>query len=325
MAIFNKTKKKSLPYPIWEARSPIARLTGLLGTLKPENGRGLCITPCTGVHTFGMKYPIDVVFLNAEGKVVEFKQNLVPNRMTRIIPSARSVLEFPSDTVMKDEIRVGDELLVTIDKKQHLDWRGLSVILHWPLNFCIAGLWALLLYSYYLRWQNTGQMLGLGLVLVNTVLCVLFLTRRESRDTSHQIPDWIIPIVTVGLSMILRPHPAEGSALTVLSLSFQFTGIAALFGSLFCLGRSFGIVPANRGIKTMGLYRIVRHPVYASELVFYLGFLLGNPSLINLQLVALISAGQAFRILSEEHLLSRENVYCDYMSDVRYRLLPGIF
>lgn len=325
MPIFNATTNASLPYRVCGAANRFARLTGLLGTKVPDAGKTLYLTPCTGVHTFGMKYPVDVVFLDASGRVLALRKNLPPNRTTGIVPRAMSVLELPPAALARGEIRLGDELRVAVDEYKRLDKNGIRILLHWPLNFCVAALWSLLAYSSYLKWQNTGQMLGLGLMLVNTVLCVLFLTRRESSTTSHRIRDWIVPFVTVGLSMMLRPDPVTSRSLLIPSAALQLAGIAALFASLLSLGRSFGVVPANRGIKTRGLYRIVRHPVYASELVFYLGFLLGNPSPVNLGLVTLIVAGQVQRILSEERLLRGENVYRTYMGGVTYRLVPGIF
>ena len=98
-----------------------------------------------------------------------------------------------------------------------------------------------------------------------------------------------------------------------------------MFVALLSLGRSFGIVPANRGIKRAGLYRIVRHPIYASELIFHLGYLLTNPSGRNMVLVVLVIAGQVYRLLAEERLLSGDAAYLDYVRSVRYRLVPGIF
>jgi protein-S-isoprenylcysteine O-methyltransferase Ste14 len=98
-----------------------------------------------------------------------------------------------------------------------------------------------------------------------------------------------------------------------------------LLVALLSLGRSFGIVPANRGVKRHGLYRIVRHPIYASELIFHLGYLLGNISGRNLGLVILVAAGQVYRLLAEERLLREDPAYRDYVKAVRYRLVPGIF
>jgi len=113
--------------------------------------------------------------------------------------------------------------------------------------------------------------------------------------------------------------------MVTVSLPFKAVGIVGLLVALISLGRSFGIIPANRGIKRAGLYRIVRHPIYASELIFHAGYLLGNVSGRNLVLVILVAAGQVYRLLAEERLLSGDGEYRDYAEAVRYRLIPGIF
>jgi protein-S-isoprenylcysteine O-methyltransferase Ste14/uncharacterized membrane protein (UPF0127 family) len=325
MPVFNETQNLDLTYRVSAASSLLTRLAGLIGTYPPDREKGLYITPCNGVHTFGMRYPVDIAFLNSEKRVVRLIRGLRPNRMTGIIRSAKSALEFPSDTLAEGDIRVGDVLRIKVDEDQRPDLGAFGRLLHWPANFFIAGFWFLFVYSSFLKWQQTGQMSSLGLMAANGVLCVLFLTRRESTETSHRVTDWVIAFVTVALSMLLRPQPTTHSTLAAVSLPVQAVGIVALIGSLLSLGRSFGVVPANRGIKTAGLYRLVRHPIYASELIFYAGFLVGNLSAVNTQLVILIVVGQVYRLFSEERLLRSENRYREYMNTVRFRLVPGIF
>jgi protein-S-isoprenylcysteine O-methyltransferase Ste14 len=325
MPVFNETQNLNLEYRVFAARNFLTRLAGLLGTYPPDRGKALYITPCNGVHTFGMRYPVDIAFLDSEDRVVKLILGLRPNRMTGIIRSAESALEFSSDTLAEGGIRVGDILKVEADEDQRPDWGAFERLLHWPANVFIAAFWFLFVYSSFLRWQQTGQVSSLGLMAVNAVLCVLFLTRRESQETSHRVADWVIAFVTVALSMLLRPHPTTNSTLAAVSLPVQAVGIVALIGALLSLGRSFGVVPANRGIKTAGLYRLVRHPIYTSELIFYGGFLVGNLSGVNSQLVILIVVGQVYRLLSEERLLSRNDQYRDYMRTVRFRLVPGVF
>ncbi len=325
MPIFNETQNLHLPYHISGATKLLTRLTGLLGTPPSKEQRGLFIAPCTGVHTFGMRYPLDIVFLDREGKVVRIIRHLAPNRITGGIASARSALEFASGTLVEGEIRLGDKVRLGIDEEHPVSWAGVRTLLHWPMNLCIAGFWSLLLMASYLNWTETGQMSSLGLVAVNAVVCFLFLTRRVSTELSNRGADWVVAFVTVGLAMFLSPHPPANPIIMTVSLPFKAVGIVGLLVSLLSLGRSFGIVPANRGIKRMGLYRLVRHPVYASALIFHVGYLLSNASGWNLLLVVLITAGQVYRLIAEERLLCRDEAYRDYVKAVRYRLVPGIF
>lgn len=84
-----------------------ARSKGLLGRSSLAAGEGLLIKPCKGVHTIGMKFPIDVVFL-ADGNVIGFCKELQPNRLTSIRLRATAVLELPAGTVEATALKVGD-------------------------------------------------------------------------------------------------------------------------------------------------------------------------------------------------------------------------
>jgi protein-S-isoprenylcysteine O-methyltransferase Ste14 len=85
------------------------------------------------------------------------------------------------------------------------------------------------------------------------------------------------------------------------------------------LGRSFAILPANRGVVTGGAYRFVRHPIYAGYLAGHILFLLSSFSVYNFTVYAI------HRILREECILALTEEYRDYLGRVRYRLCPGIF
>lgn len=90
------------------------------------------------------------------------------------------------------------------------------------------------------------------------------------------------------------------------------------------LGRSFGIVAANRGVRTRGPYRVVRHPLYAAYLVTYVGYLLSYPRLLNVAVVAVTTAVMVARALAEEHLLAADPEYRAYRERTRWRFLPGV-
>ena len=91
------------------------------------------------------------------------------------------------------------------------------------------------------------------------------------------------------------------------------------------LGRSFGCVAANRGLKFCGPYRFIRHPMYFGYLLAHLGFLLVNLSVWNLCSYALCYLVQIPRLLCEERLLSEDLNYQKYSRLVPFRLIPGIF
>jgi uncharacterized membrane protein (UPF0127 family) len=85
------------------------RRTGLLKHTSLEPGEGLWIAPCEGVHTFAMKFPIDVLFLNRKKKILKIRPKMVRGRISFHL-LAHSVLELPSGTVEKTGTKVGDQL-----------------------------------------------------------------------------------------------------------------------------------------------------------------------------------------------------------------------
>ena len=91
------------------------------------------------------------------------------------------------------------------------------------------------------------------------------------------------------------------------------------------LGRSFGLMPANRGVVSTGLYRLVRHPIYMGYLITHVGFVAANPTLWNVLTLVGADIALLVRAVCEEQTLARDAAYRDYQQQVRWRVLPGIF
>jgi|SRR5215472_13536879 uncharacterized membrane protein (UPF0127 family) len=85
------------------------RRTGLLKHAGLEPGEGLWIAPCEAVHTIGMKFPIDVLFLDKKRKVLKIKQRMPRSRMA-VSLFAHSVLELPSGRAEECKTVAGDQL-----------------------------------------------------------------------------------------------------------------------------------------------------------------------------------------------------------------------
>lgn len=88
------------------------RMVGLLGKQGMDAGEGLWIKPSSGVHTFGMKFTIDVVGLDKNNKVIKLWKQLVPWRVTSVHWSMKSVLELPAGRIDECQIQVGDALAI---------------------------------------------------------------------------------------------------------------------------------------------------------------------------------------------------------------------
>jgi uncharacterized membrane protein (UPF0127 family) len=85
------------------------RRTGLLKRQSLPQGEGLWITPCEAIHTIGMKFPIDVLFLSRDRKVLKLRQRMSPGRLA-VCLWAHSVLELPAGTIASTGTAVGDQL-----------------------------------------------------------------------------------------------------------------------------------------------------------------------------------------------------------------------
>lgn len=87
------------------------RLRGLLGHPEPAPGEGLLIEPCNGIHTLGMRYPIDVLFLRRDGVVIRCERALPPSRFVPWVRRAHHVIELRAGTIDATGTAVGDRLV----------------------------------------------------------------------------------------------------------------------------------------------------------------------------------------------------------------------
>jgi protein-S-isoprenylcysteine O-methyltransferase Ste14/uncharacterized membrane protein (UPF0127 family) len=325
MPIMNATRGIRCPYRVYLADTLSARLVGLLGTDGSDPELALWIVPCSSIHTFGMKFAIDALFLDGEGRVVRILEQLKPNQVLKPVSSVKSVLELPAGASLRSGFRVNDLLQVTPDDRFHPDPKRLGALMHWPMNVLIAFLWGRFVLAALNQWNVESNPLNFGIVVHNALLMFFFLMRRKSGTISSRPMDWVIPMLTLSGAMLLRPAAAAAQSGALISVWLQCIGVSGIIFSLMSLGKSFGVIPANRKIVSAGAYRIVRHPLYLSEIVFYAGFVSGNPSPKNVLLVLMILAGQLYRSVSEENLLAVDPSYRSYQKRVRFRFIPGLF
>ncbi len=114
---FNQTRQAYLATSLAVADTHWTRFRGLLG-LRPgdfRNGSGLWIVPCHGVHTLGMAFPIDVVYLDRGMMVIHIQHDLQPWRFAPVRTQAASVLELPCRIAAETRTTVGDKIEITIE------------------------------------------------------------------------------------------------------------------------------------------------------------------------------------------------------------------
>ncbi len=103
-----------------------------------------------------------------------------------------------------------------------------------------------------------------------------------------------------------------------------WVGTAIALAAKLSLRRSFGLVPANRGVKVSGAYRFVRHPMYTGYVLNHIGFLLLFFSAWNLVVYATCWVLLYLRAIEEERFLLQDPEYVDYARTVKARIVPGL-
>lgn len=110
MTIRNTTRGTSLADKARVAKSFAARGRGLMFTDPLSPGEGLVIAPCNSIHMFFMRYPLDVVFLDAQNRVVFLYESIKPWRIGRIVKGAKAAVELPERTIACSGTQIGDIL-----------------------------------------------------------------------------------------------------------------------------------------------------------------------------------------------------------------------
>ena len=298
------------------------RLKGLLGTAALETGEGLWIRPCRQVHMIGMRYPVDVAFLDDEHRVVRAIAGLPPGRISPRVPAATSVLELPKGTL--ERVGLAEGARVDIEGQAVTPAVTRSGIASAACNILLALLYAAFVQSHLAAGSRTGRWpVILPMVALESLMVVLFLTRRQSLTISRRPFDWVVGVAGSFLPLFLRTTEQIGP-LGTLGEPLQMLGLVVAVLATGALGRSLGLVAANRGIKRAGLYRVVRHPIYVGYVLCNVGYAASFPSVRNLVLVALGAAAFYIRARVEERFLAGDPVYREYMQRVRWRFVPYV-
>ena len=176
------------------------------------------------------------------------------------------------------------------------------------------------------RYSLEGIDVRLMLLLVSETLPIVFIIfRKPSSTLSTRMSDWLYALAGSTMPLLVFPGVTNPVAPLALCYALVVLGLFTEVSAKVVLGPSFGIVAANRGVKSGGPYRFVRHPIYAGYSLTHVGLWLAAPSLLNAALYIATLLLQIGRIEREERVLSADSVYREFAERVRYRLLPGVF
>jgi hypothetical protein len=110
MIVRNLTRGRIIGDAVRVAERFFSRMRGLLRTDGLAEGEGLWIQPCNSIHSLGMRFDFDALFLGPDGRVVGRHERFRRNRISKVFWNARGVLELPAGTIERTGTEVGDEI-----------------------------------------------------------------------------------------------------------------------------------------------------------------------------------------------------------------------
>ncbi len=159
----------------------------------------------------------------------------------------------------------------------------------------------------------------------NVAMLMVIMIRKQHLSMQKNCWHQIVALIAFFSGMAFLDRPTGNPVLIRSGQVVVITAIILSMVTLLNLGRSIGILIAVREIKTGGLYRIIRHPMYFMDILWRVGMILTWPHLINLGVFVLSSGAYIYRAMLEERFLSSQPEYCEYMKRVKYRFIPGVF
>jgi protein-S-isoprenylcysteine O-methyltransferase Ste14 len=189
----------------------------------------------------------------------------------------------------------------------------------------VGVLFALMSFNLLANFLRTGRVTGLLLLGSEFLVLVFTVLRRPAHQVDRSLAGRVMTTVSLVGPQLLRAGAAPALAPDVLTAIVSAIGLCVVISGKLALGRSFGLVPANRGVVVQGPYTVVRHPIYLGYLVTHAAFLVANPQPLNLAIVLVADSALIARALIEERVLRLDAAYEAYCQRVGWHLVPGVF
>jgi protein-S-isoprenylcysteine O-methyltransferase Ste14 len=189
----------------------------------------------------------------------------------------------------------------------------------------IVALFTLMCVNFWVHFSKTGQLTALLLLASEALVVVLTVFRRAPAIVDRSIRARVLTMFSTMAPPLLRPAYVAPLVPAAFTIGLSIAGLLVVIAGKMSLGRSFGLMPANRGVVSTGLYRLVRHPIYMGYLMTHMAFLAANPTFINALLLFAADTALLARAVCEERTLAKDEGYRAYQERVRWRVLPGVF
>jgi len=159
---------------------------------------------------------------------------------------------------------------------------------------------------------------------VYLLMALTFLAvRNNARNFTARRVDHLYTFLAFSAPLFFQPSSYSGPMFARVLL--EFVGLGFVVSAFLFLNRSFGLAPQNRGIKTAGVYRLVRHPMYLGYILAYVGYVLDDFSNFNIFVLAASVLFLLLRLNAEERLLEQDPAYKEYSEKTRWKLIPFLF
>jgi uncharacterized protein len=112
--VYNQTRECFLSLNVTAADTIFSRLRGLIGRLKLRSDEGIWVVPSRGVHTLGLLFPLDLIYLDEHYRVIHLVEYFPSFRIAPLKTQAESVLELPTHTIYSSQTQPGDELVICV-------------------------------------------------------------------------------------------------------------------------------------------------------------------------------------------------------------------
>jgi protein-S-isoprenylcysteine O-methyltransferase Ste14 len=189
----------------------------------------------------------------------------------------------------------------------------------------VATLFTLLSINLLADFVRTGHVTGLLLLASESLIVVLTVVRRRAQTVDRSMAASFVTALSIVGPPLVRAADGPGLVPDAVTATASAMGLAVVIVGKLALGRSFGIVPANRGVVARGPYMVVRHPIYAGYVVTHLAFLAAHPQPWNVCIVAVADVALVVRAFFEERVLSADVGYRSYCRRVEWHFVPGVF
>jgi len=190
----------------------------------------------------------------------------------------------------------------------------------------VGTLFTLLSLTLFADYARTGHVTGLLLLVGESLVVILTVLRRRAIVVDRSAAAAIMTAVSLLGPVLLRPTDGRASlAADDITALLAAVGLVLVVAGKIALGRSFGVVPANRGVVIRGPYALVRHPIYSGYLITHVAFLMAHPAPWNVSVILLADTALIVRALMEERVLRADAKYRQYCLRVGWHLVPGVF